>query len=184
MVRGAAGSPATKARNVLDAARLSTPPHLVAELPSGNASTLRTLKAMRFLVRRCKTDLALRNLALQIVRPLAQRDYAAEIRALHAWVRDRIRYVRDIAGVETVHTPRQIVEQGQGDCDDKALLLATLLESIGHKTRFAALGYGKTPTHVLVEANLGEGWIPLETTEPVDAGWYPDGIKSRITIHN
>lgn len=169
---------------VPDAARLATPAHLVSALPSGNAAALRTLKAMRILVRRCKTDLALRELAMQIVRPLAQRDYAAEIRALHAWVRDRIRYVRDIAGVETLHTPRRIVEQGQGDCDDKALLLATLLESIGHKTRFAALGYGATPTHVLVEANIGNGWIPLETTEPVAAGWYPDGIRSRITVYN
>ncbi len=140
---------------------------------------------MRFLVRKCKTDLALRGLALEIVKGVAQRDYAAEIRKVHAFVRDRIRYVGDIRGVETLHTPRQILTQGQGDCDDKSLLLATLLESINHPTRFVAVGYGPGVTHVLVETRVGNGkWIPLETTEQVAAGWYPDRIRSRVVVHN
>lgn len=162
---------------------LRTPPHLLARLPRGSTA-LATLRVMRFLVRRCKADLALRNLALSIVRHLPQRDYAGQVRALHAWVRDRIRYVGDIRGIETLHTPRQIIEQGQGDCDDKAVLLATLLESIGHATRFAAIGYGAQPSHVLVEVRLGHGWLPLETTEPVPPGWYPNGIRSRVTLPN
>lgn len=139
---------------------------------------------MRYLVRRCKTDLALRSLAMGIVQGLPQRDYAAEIRALHAWVRDRIRYVGDIRGVETLHTPRQILAQAAGDCDDKALLLATLLESIGHQTRFVAVGYGPAVSHVLVETRVGPKWIPLETTENVPATWYPERIRSRVVVHN
>lgn len=139
---------------------------------------------MRFLVRKCKMDLALRAFAMQIVGAIPQRDYAQEIRAVHAFVRDRIRYVGDIRGVETIHTPRQILEQGQGDCDDKSLLLATLLESIGHQTRFVAVGYGPAASHVLVETRVGSKWIPLETTEQVEAGWYPDRIRTRIVVHN
>lgn len=139
---------------------------------------------MRFLVRKCKLDLALRNLAMEIVAGVPQRDYAGQVRALHAFVRDRIRYIGDINGVETVHTPRQILAQAQGDCDDKSLLLATLLETIGHKTRFVAVGYGPGVSHVLVETQLGSKWIPLETTENVEAGWYPDRIRSRVVVHN
>lgn len=139
---------------------------------------------MRWFVRKCKLDLGLRRLALEIVAGVPQRDYAGQVRALHAFVRDRIRYVGDIDGVETLHTPRQILEQRQGDCDDKALLLATLLATIGHKTRFVAVGYGPSVTHVLVETLVGSKWIPLETTENVEAGWYPDRIKSRVIVHN
>lgn len=163
---------------------LHTPPHLLGKLPEGVAGARATLRLMRVMVRHCKSDLALRQLALDLVRHLPQRDVAGQARALHAFVRDRIRYVGDIRGVETLHTPRQILAQGQGDCDDKALLLATLLESIGQETRFAAVGYGPTVSHVLVETRIAGGWLPLETTEPVAAGWYPRGIRSRIVVHN
>ena len=163
---------------------LSSPPYLRGELPRGQAAARKTLRIMRHMVRECKTDLGLRNLAMSLVRDLPQRDIAAQARVLHAWVRDRIRYIGDIDGVETLHTPRQIVVQGQGDCDDKSLLLATLLASIGQKTRFVALGYGPAVSHVMVETRIGNNWVPLETTENVGAGWYPSNINSRIVVHN
>lgn len=163
---------------------LRSPPYLRGELPRGQAAARRTLRIMRHMVRECKTDLALRNLAMELVKHLPQRDIAGQARVLQAWVRDRIRYIGDIDGVETLHTPRQIVKQGQGDCDDKSLLLATMLASIGHKTRFVALGYGPAVSHVLVETRIGKNWVPLETTENVGAGWYPSNIKSRMIVHN
>lgn len=166
------------------AALLKAPPALVGKLPSGAAGPRRTLRLMRAIVRKCKTDLALRNLALQLTQHIDQRDPAGEIRVLHAFVRDRIRYVGDISGVETIHTPRQILLQQAGDCDDKALLLATLLETLNHPTRFVAVGYGPAVSHVLVETRLGSRWIPLETTENVPPGWYPDNIRSRVVVHN
>lgn len=161
------------------------PKVLLAELPSGEAGVRRTLKLMRFLVRRAKVDPLIRRQALEIVAGLPQRDYLPEVKALHAWVRDRIRYVHDIRGVETLHTPRFLLTQRQGDCDDKSVLLASLLESIGVPTRFAALGL--TPdrlSHVLVEARIGTRWLPLETTEAVGAGWYPAGVARRLVVHN
>lgn len=163
---------------------LRAPPHLRGELPRGQAGARRTLRIMRHMVRECKTDLALRALAMELVKHLPQRDIAGQARVLHAFVRDRIRYVGDIDGVETLHTPRQIVRQAQGDCDDKSLLLATLLASIGQKTRFVAVGYGPAVSHVLVEVRIGSHWVPLETTENVGAGWHPGGITSRIIVHN
>ncbi len=53
---------------------------------------------------------------------------------LHRFVRDNIRYIKDIRDVETVAYPDITLQQGQGDCDDKSVLLASLLESIGHPT--------------------------------------------------
>jgi len=154
-------------------------------IPSGKAGTVETLKIMRGLVRSYKKSVPLRMTALDIVQSLNQKDYAGELRALQQFVRDQIRYVRDIRGIETVSTPDQTLITRQGDCDDKSVLLATLLEAIGHPTRFVAVGYAPGEyAHVLVESRLGNGWIPAETTEPVDVGWYPPGMESRLVIHN
>jgi transglutaminase-like putative cysteine protease len=161
------------------------PKVLLAELPSGEAGVRETLSLMRFLVRRSKSDPAIRAQALAIVGALPQRDYAGEVRALHAWVRDCIRYVRDIRGIETLHTPRWLLKERAGDCDDKSLLLASLLESIGTPTRFAAMGLSPGALeHVLLEARVGRRWVPLETTEPVRAGWFPAGVKRLLIVHN
>lgn len=140
---------------------------------------------MRFIVRRAKVDPLIRRQALEIVAGLPQRDYLSEVKALHAWVRDRIRYVHDIRGVETVNTPRYLLKQRQGDCNNKSLLLAVLLESIGIPTRFAAIGLSpERISHVLVEARIGTRWLALETTEPVGVDWYPAGVARRLVVHN
>lgn len=97
---------------------------------------------------------------------------------LHAFVRDAIRYVRDIRGVETLHTPERVLKQRAGDCDDKAMLLVALLESIGHTARFRAVGFlPGVFSHVLVDVMLGGEWVAAETTEPVELGWSPKAAR-------
>lgn len=159
-------------------------------LPAGNAGVRATLNLMRELVRHYKKDLNIRNLAAQIVSPLQQKNFVGEVKRLHGFVRDNVRYVRDIHGVETIQTPPKTLEFGYGDCDDKATLLAALLESIGHPTRFVAIGMqpGKL-SHVYVETLIGpnrspDSWIGLETTEPVPAGWKPRNVAARMMVYN
>lgn len=140
---------------------------------------------MRQLVRDGKKSPVIRAKALELTGGLQQKNFVGEIRALHSFVRDRIRYVKDINGIETVHTPETLLSVGAGDCDDKATLLAALLESIGHKTRFWAVGFKPGHfSHVLVETLVGEKWLPLETTEPVSIGWRPRNVVSEIRRHN
>lgn len=155
------------------------------DIPDGRRGTLVTLKLMRALVRAAKTTPVIRNLALSLTGNLQQKDYVGEVRRIHAYVRDNTRYLRDVRGVETVQTPAKTLELGQGDCDDKATLLASLLESIGHPTRFVAMGFKDGDfCHVYVETRMGLKWIGLETTEPVSVGWYPPNQTSRMVIHN
>jgi transglutaminase-like putative cysteine protease len=72
-----------------------------------------------------------------------------------------------------------------GDCDDKSVLLAALLESIGHPTRFVAIGFQPDDfEHVFVETKIADRWISLETTEPVEIGWMPQHIRARLTVNN
>lgn len=154
----------------------SRPQMVLMGIPSGREGVAATLRLMSRLVEQGKKTPAVRSTALQLTRYLPQKDYRAEISALHAFVRDRIRYTRDIRNVETLHTAEQVLLQGQGDCDDKSILLASMLESIGHPTRFIAVAFkpGRF-SHVLTEVRPGNSgpWIALETTEPVGVGWRP-----------
>jgi len=164
------------------------PPMLIGRVPSGREGIKRTLHAMSRMVKAFKKDSGVRALAGELVREVPQYDGPGEVRALHAFVRDCIRYTGDIAGVETLQTPRRTLETGIGDCDDKSTLLAALLESINRKTRFVAVGFqeGGGLSHVLVEVRAGKSgkWVPLETIKPVPAGWRPAGIKREMVAHN
>jgi len=128
-------------------------------------------------------DQHIREVALSIVRGLQQKNWTGEVRALHEFVRDQIRYVRDPVGLELVATPEKVLEYRQGDCDDKSTLLAALLESLGHPARFVAVGIRGGPfSHVLVESKIGASWVPLETILDKPAGWYPPDVTSRYVL--
>lgn len=149
-------------------------------IPDGPAGTRVTLQTMASLVRTYRKVLRLRELALSIVRPVAgSKNFFAEAVALCEWVRGSIQYVRDIRDVETIQTPVVTLDYRQGDCDDQATLLATLLECVGFTTRFRAVATdpGGPFVHVLTEALIENAWVPLETTEP----WEPGTFQARVT---
>lgn len=144
------------------------------QIPSGKAGTQATLEIMSRLVQEGKKNLSVRQTALLLTEHLYQKDILGEIKSIYRFVRDRIRYIKDIRKIETLHTAERILIQKQGDCDDKSILLASMLESIGIATRFVAVGRDPEKfVHVFVEAQLDGLWLPLETTEPVDIGWEP-----------
>lgn len=159
----------------------------LAGLPGGRAGTIATLKHMREFVRAAVRDpqQKVRDTALKIfsTRGVPPRKYMAELAALHAFVKDSIRYVRDPVGVELVQTPEATLFRGQGDCDDKSTLLAALLESSGHPARFTAVGFGGNGfSHVLVESKAGARWIPAETIIDKPLGWFPSGVTSKYSL--
>lgn len=162
------------------------PTATLGKIPSGDAGTRATLQLMSQLVREYKKHYPIRQLALNLVASARQKDWMTEVERLHRYVRDRIRYVRDITNVETLATPLRTLQIGQGDCDDKSTLLATLLESIGHPTRFVAVAVGPRPqfAHVYVETKVRQGWIPLETTEPWPSGVAVPGVTRRMEVNN
>lgn len=153
-------------------------------LPVGPDGIKQTLKIMVQMVRQWKKDPGVREHATSIVRYLPQGDISAEITAMQEWVRDNIRYTNDTTSVETIQTPQATLELGVGDCDDKSVLLAALLESIGRPTRFVAIAFGANYSHVVVEARIGPKWYMLETIKPVPAGWQPAGVIKRMVAHN
>ncbi len=51
--------------------------------------------------------------------------------ALHKYVHEKIKYVDDPRGEEYIATPCETILSGGGDCEDHAILLASLLEAVG-----------------------------------------------------
>ena len=154
-------------------------------IDSGPEGTAATLRIMVKLAREGRRDPGVMQLARQLVATLPQYDRLGEIKALHAFVRDHIRYTNDPKNVELVQTPRATLEMATGDCDDKSSLLAALLESIGRPARFVALAFKPSSmfSHVMVEVKQGKSWMPLETIRNVAAGWGPPNVSRRMVIH-
>ena len=144
---------------------------------------------MRNMVRRYKKNIEIREVAQCIIEQVpGHKNWVGQIKALHAWVRDNVKYVKDVRGVETLATPIKTLQTRQGDCDDQSVLLASLLESIGHPTRFVAIGASRQGPfqHVFAETRIGQGpqsWHSLETTESFNVG-HPMRYRKRMVMHN
>lgn len=142
---------------------------------------------MRQLVRRYKKSMPIRQLAFSIIdRVRGHKNFAAQVRAIHEYMVNNIQYVKDVNGVETLATPLKTLEFRKGDCDDQAVLIATLLESIGHPTRFVAIKMKPLGpfVHVYAETKIGKYWVPLETTEKWPVGTAPPKHAGKMIVNN
>jgi Transglutaminase-like superfamily len=150
-----------------------------APLLDGLPGVHQTLSAMAQLVRRDSNDLLLRGKALEIVGGCGGHDFDCEIQALYAFCRDNITYRRDPVEQERVQDARRTIYLfGSGDCDDKVVCLASLLGTLGHKSRFKVLGQRRgNYSHVYLEAQRKDGsWLSLDPTpEQASAGWEARG---------
>lgn len=133
---------------------------------------------MQQLAREGSRSMLIRGLALELTgagfggpQGLPQKDFTGEARRLFEFVRDQIRYVKDIDGVENLHPAEWVMAIRQGDCDDKSILLAALLLSIGHTPRFIAVAFEPEAfSHVWVQDFLDDKWVNLEPTEQLPFG--------------
>lgn len=133
---------------------------------------------MRRLTHQGMREVEVQSAAMEILRRAGVRphDHRGEVAALFQFVRDRIRFVNDVAGVETLRGPRATLTMGGGDCDDKATLLASLLGAVGIRSSFRVVAVnGSDPgrfSHVYVVAHLGKRDIPLDPTyQGTPVGW-------------
>lgn len=96
--------------------------------------------------------------------------HICQVKALYYFVRNEFDYVKDPKAYDYIKSPIESFYSGGGDCDDAAVLLASMLESIGINTRLVFV-----PNHVYVEAYVvdapfwyrsykGQNWITLDAT--------------------
>ena len=161
-------------------------PSTLQQIPDGPEGIYITLRHMRRFIRDGKIKPVIREKAMQLTSHLHPKDWVGEVQAIHKFVRDDIRYIKDITNVETVAWPEYTLEKRAGDCDDKVVLAGALLESIGHPTRSVAIGFiPGVYCHVLLETKIGAKWVTVETTEPVEVGWQPKNTLAKpMVIYN
>lgn len=155
----------------------------VGEIPSGKSGTVATIRLMRQFVCRGAVDLKLRAFAQGLIDHLHHKDLGGQVAEVFAFVRDRVRYQTDPAGIEWVQEPRVTLQVLTGDCDDQVVLLAALLKTLGFPTRFVTVG--RTPqafSHVYLEVSVRGRWLVLDPIEPFAPGrTFPGPMGSRQT---
>lgn len=162
-------------------------------LSEGKAGAVQTLKHMRTLARDSlrEPDQQVRESALSITS--GAQGWIAQARAIQQWVQDNIRYIQDPyddqGGVELVQSPQKTLDYGAGDCDDQSVLVASLLSSIGHPSRFIAVGFkGGDLSHVLTQTKVNNSgddrrdWASVETIQCRPLGWFPSGVTSHYIL--
>lgn len=138
----------------------------LAPAPGGVAGIYNSARLMRDYVRTSKSDPVILSAASSIIFLTPERDQWSEVEALFNFVRDTIRYQRDVAGIETLTIPRVTLVREVGDCDDQVTLLCSLLESVGYPTRFVIAGYsGAEFEHVYCQVFANGEWVNCDPTE-------------------
>jgi hypothetical protein len=109
-------------------------------------------------------------------------DTEAEIRALYWFLSEHIRYTKDPVDVEMLQDPLVTLSIRNADCDDLAVLAASLAESIGIPARFVlfAKRKGLIPHHIFVELQTKKGWIAIDTVWNKGAGIVPPGVLETV----
>lgn len=163
-------------------------PYRLGIIPTGEAGVAATLQIMVRMVMEYRANPVVRVTAQSLVKDCANRDSVCQVKSMHAFVRDHIKYLPDVRDVETIQTPDYTLRMGSGDCDDSSLLMCCLIESVGLQGRFLAIAVrGGDFSHVSSQVRLGTRWVNLETIvptlkepwnglpagTPTPIGWFP-----------
>lgn len=130
-------------RNLGQVAKISE-----SDIDGGLIGNLQTIDAMIKSARLRAGDPLVRKLATNILQEYQVQShyFADEALAIGDYVKKNVRYVRDPSNIEYLQDPLKLINDlqagsAQGDCDDMALLTATLLLSVGHDPFFRAVRY-------------------------------------------
>lgn len=145
----------------------------IERIDDGIGGVKKTLQNMAALVRRDAGNQQLRDVAMRIVTECPGHDFDCEIRSLFEFVNERITYRRDPYSVERVQDAKRTLQYGTADCDCKCVLLATLLATLGFRSRFIVCGFRvDLYSHVYLEVLTSHGWLALDPTpERNHVGW-------------
>lgn len=167
-------------------------PTKVIKLPEDEREKNRIVAGiLKDMVLESRESRVVRQFAITILKKTGVRpkDYLGEIEAIHGWVRDNVDYRRDAAFLDTFVYPDRMIRDYlfnpggvSGDCDDHALLVASLLISLGHTPRLVLTNQfpGGKYSHIYTEVLYQGNWICLETTESVSVGFCPPTYKKGI----
>jgi len=109
----------------------------------------------------------IKQVATKIATQSCPESKICQAKALYYFVKDNMKYVSDPYAKEYVASPVETLKVGGGDCDDGALLLASLIKSIGIETKIIII-----PGHAFIKASMPEAprkyrigdWVYMDWT--------------------
>lgn len=143
-----------------------------------------TLREMARIASEYKTNPTIRELTIRTIGAVPERSIYGQARAVLRFVQNRIKYLEDVYGVETLQSPIQTLRLGHGDCDDKSILFAAMMLSIGKAVRFVAIGRTKERfEHVFPQVKVGSKWLSAETIYNWPLGKTPSPFECQMVHH-
>lgn len=166
-------------------------PYKKVFLGTGEGAIHGTVKRMIEIINKSAYNPYVRKWAEYILGNLPPKQNYNELKLMHNFVRDHTRYTKDPLGMEYLQTPYhllQLIEMGEvpkADCDDKTMLVLSLMKTIGYPVALKITGYAanKKFKHVYGLVNIKNNtWIPVETVKHNKPfGWEaPNPTRSKI----
>lgn len=142
---------------------------------TGEDAAKRTMSIMSDTVRKSSEDYYVRRCA-ELFSPGKQ----STLENLWNYLVSRIKYVKDIDGLETLQNPKLVLERidtGETpalDCDCMTVLILSLARSLGFKTAIRSVD----DLHVYGLVLSGGKWVSVDLTKPEKGlGWEYSGAK-------
>jgi hypothetical protein len=111
---------------------------------------------LRRIVGEYTGNVALREVTLSVIFPRCRpKDEPAQALAIGKWVQDRTFYVHE--GTELFQTPLTTIRLKAGDCDDYAILIASMLGCVGIKNKLCILKINGRWAHIFCVALVNDG---------------------------
>ena len=172
---------------------MTIPKPTVSWIPPGDAGTRAILSQMVTMIRQGGLDPRVRSRALMICSGIAGRDSAAQIRAIRGWLSQRFVFTRDPDGAEGLFAPWVLLQDiattgaAHGDCDDAAMLGASLGRSLGLRAQLVTVAFQKDApmAHVYAELSapaMGSPWTDLDVTAPAQGPIPPVVRKWQVPV--
>ena len=136
------------------------------------------LATIQDLVEKSVQDPQMRKAALMVTSRCPERDKICEAEAIYQAVKHRVRYTGDVGsiqhsdgsvdGIDLYQSARRTLEMGGGDCDDQAIVNATLLALNGFDPvlRVVKQKGDKDWSHIYAGFYHGTKFVALDTTLP------------------
>jgi hypothetical protein len=166
---------------------LLNPPHQIRGFHGPPDTLAEMVKAAQGL--RGEKSMLVRSVTERVVGRLWPKDYLGEILAINAWVSEHVIYLNDPMHVELLKDPQRLCEEildkgfARGDCDDIAVLTATMGLQVGRHAQFVVAGFGAPGSYSHVFARIldprSQQWI---VCDPV-AGSEVGSMLKRITTY-
>ena len=135
------------------------------------------MQILRTMICQGEHDPLVRAVTIRVLRlyDVRARDYAQQAAAIQHWIQRNILYVHEPG--DQWYTARRVLWLGGGDCDDLAILAASMCGAIRLPSRLAILQRNGRSFHVYSKVGLPPNhptrWATMECTLRVPFGWDP-----------